>query len=136
MYCPNCSAEVLASALECWNCSAKFGGGASWKPVLAPVGPMREFSRQTKATLIEDVELKPPSRFRSWLIDLPLWLRMLVGFGIVAAWVYGGFFVFLFLVFGLAAQAQAGAAWPLLLFVLAYVIVGPTAVFLLFKRPS
>ena len=39
-FCPSCSAEIASDALHCPACNARFGEGATWKPLpLPPVAP-------------------------------------------------------------------------------------------------
>ncbi|BEP54551.1 hypothetical protein GmRootV118_17950 [Variovorax sp. V118] len=43
-YCPNCSAELDALAVDqCWNCHAEFGAKSAWEPVAHPPGEFRVF---------------------------------------------------------------------------------------------
>jgi hypothetical protein len=37
-YCPNCSAQLKAPEVECWNCGALFGPSSSWAPTDTPNG--------------------------------------------------------------------------------------------------
>src|SRR6266496_2513748 len=58
-YCPNCSAELNALEVECWNCGALFGPNSSWIPTDSPIGAFR---LQQKVTVSPRREASRPMK--------------------------------------------------------------------------